>query len=178
MQVLTRAQYVRMTELESTNGGSMRISKALAIAATGCALTLTAASMVPASAGPSHRATPSVKTKQFPSKVHPKTVHEGDSMTLKGHGAKKKTQYECVQVVIKGKHYGDDASTIMPVTSTKKGHVTCTETFNKFTEHVAGKGKHSCPLSKKDKNNPWKCGFAASTIDQKSATISYFHAKK
>jgi hypothetical protein len=153
----------------------MRISKVLAVATAGFALA--AAATIPATAGTTHNA--AAKTKQFKSSIKPTTVKEGQTMTLKGHGAKKNTSYTCVVVVIKGSNYGLDSNSLTSVTSSSSGKVTCKQKFEAFsaTPINGGKARH-CPLKKADKKAKFRCAIAVSTIDKKSATISYFTAKK
>jgi len=153
----------------------MRISKLMAVAATGCALA--AAAAIPATAGAAHPAATS-RTHTFPSTLTPKTVKPGQTLTLKGHGAKKSTAYSCVLVVIKGAQYDIDLH-IKTVHSTKTGTVTCKMKYEPYTATSLTGGKsHHCPLSAADKKAHWKCGLAVSTTDKSSATIQYFTAKK
>jgi hypothetical protein len=149
----------------------MRISKTLAVSAAG--LSMAAAAALPAAAGVSHH--PASKG-SFKSSISPNPVHSGQTLTLKGKGAKKNTAYTCVIVVIKGQSYGL-APGLTIVHSNKKGKVTCKKTFTSFSASVNGKTRH-CPLTKADKKAHFKCGMAVSTADKKSNTISYFTAKK
>lgn len=151
----------------------MRISKLMAVGAAGCALA--AAVTLPAMAGPANHSVAS--TKQFPSTLTPHSVKPGQTLTLKGHGAKKNTNYSCVLVVIKGSNY--TIGPIKNVKSTKKGKVTCKVTYHPYTAMSLTGGKsHHCPLSKADKKAHWRCGVAVSTTDKSSATIQYFTTKK
>ena len=59
----------------------MRISKLIAVGASGCALV--AAVTLPAMAGPAHHARPSGTTGTLHSTLSPKTAHTGTKMTLK-----------------------------------------------------------------------------------------------
>jgi hypothetical protein len=153
----------------------MRISKLMAVAAAGCAL-VTAVTL-PAVAGPAHHPAAKAQTKTFPSTLTPHTVKPGQTLTLKGHGAKKSTSYSCVLVVIKGANY--TIGPIKNIKSTKKGKVTCKVTYHPYTATSLTGGKsHHCPLSKADKKAHWRCGVAVSTLDKSSATIQYFTAKK
>jgi hypothetical protein len=158
----------------------MRISKLMAVGATGCAL-VTAISL-PAAAGTAHHAakptaaTPA-RSKQFPSTLSPHSVKPGTHMVLKGHGAKKRTAYSCVFVVIKGANY--DIGPITNIKSSKKGKITCKRTFEPYTAHsLSGGANRKCPLSKASKKAHWRCGLAVSTLDKSSNTIQYFTAKK
>jgi hypothetical protein len=156
----------------------MRISKLLAVTTAGCAVA--AAVALPAAAGAlgaSHHPAVASKTKQFPSTLTPKVVRPGQTLTLKGHGAKKNTSYSCVFVVIKGSNY--TIGSIKNVKSTKKGKITCKRKFEPYTATSLSGGKsHHCPLTKKDKKAHWRCALAVSTLDKSSATIAYFTAKK
>lgn len=152
----------------------MRISKFMAVAASGCALA--AAVTLPAMAGTAHHSVRA--THQFPSTLTPKTVHPGQTLTLKGHGAKKSTKYDCVLGVYKGAKYAVGPITVAK--STKKGKLTCKVTYHPYTGSGAldGQSNHKCPVTKKDKKAGWRCGLAASTLDKSSATIGYFTGKK
>jgi hypothetical protein len=152
----------------------MRISKPLAIAGVG--VSLAAAAALPATASTSHSAvTHSASKGTFHSKVTPKTVHSGQTITLKASGAKKHTSYTCVIVVLKGANYG--IGHLLPAkTSRKHGKFSCSTTFEPFSATVNGKTRH-CPTTKSDRKAGFKCGFAASTLNKKSNTISYFKAK-
>jgi hypothetical protein len=149
----------------------MRISKFMAVAASGCVLA--AAATLPATAGTAHHAVGAVKTKQFPSTLSTHSPKPGQVMVLKGHGAKKRAQYSCVLIVIKGKNY-----TIGPlknVNSTKKGRVTCKVKYKPYKAvSLTGGKSHHCPLTKKDKRAHFRCAVAVSTADMTSATIQYF----
>jgi hypothetical protein len=153
----------------------MRITKLLAVSTAGCALA--ASAMLPAMASTHHvRSHPSVssKTKLFKSTLSPKThIKTGTVMTLKAHGALKNTGYDCVLVVLKGAANAPNFGSIHAVKSSKKGTFTCKETFAPFSGSVKGKTV-SCPPSKKELKKGYKCGFAASTTNKKSATIQYF----
>lgn len=163
----------------------MRPSKALAVAASGCAILL--AATMPATAGTAHPAHPATgKNGTFPSKLHPKTAHEGTKMTLKGHKAEKKTTYICVFTVVKGQSHGEDLTNTASVKSNKKGKFSCSLNFHKFKAlPVSASGKISshyrhCPLHKSDKKKGWQCGMAAADPNNSlgSNTIQYFTAKK
>jgi hypothetical protein len=147
----------------------MRIRKALAI--SGTAIALTGAAALPAAAVNHHPASKGT----FKSSVSPDPVHVGETLTLKAHGAKSGSSYICILVVIKGKHYalGPGAGSH---TANKHGKFKCSLTFQSFKGTIAGKTRH-CPTTKKDRKAGYKCGFAASTSDQKSNTISYFKGK-
>jgi hypothetical protein len=135
---------------------------------------LAATAVLPAAAGVSHH--PASKG-TFKSTISPNPAHVGSTLTLKAHGAKKSTAYTCTQLVIKGKNYGLAPGTLKVLHSSKKGKITCKETFNKFSASVGGTTRH-CPLTKADKKAHYQCAMAVSTADQKSNTISYFTAKK
>ena len=153
----------------------MRISKLMAVGAAGCALA--AAVTLPAVAGPAHHPAAKAQTKTFPSTLTPHTVKPGQTLTLKGHGAKKSTSYSCVLVVIKGSNY--TIGPIKNVKSTKKGKVTCKMTYHPYkTISLTGGAGKQCPLTKAEKKGHWRCGVAVSTTDKSSATIQYFTAKK
>jgi hypothetical protein len=159
----------------------MRISKLMAVAVSGCALA--AAAAVPAVAGAGHAAPaahPAVasKTKTFPSTLTPHTVKSGQTLTLRGHGAKKSTKYTCVLVVIKGSAYTINTST-KTVKSTAAGKVTCKMTYKPYkTVSLTGGAPRQCPLTKAEKKGHWRCGLAVSTLNKSSATIQYFTTKK
>jgi hypothetical protein len=153
----------------------MRITKALAVGITGCALAGAAA--IPAVAGSSHAHPATGKHGTFSSKLSPKVAHPGTVLKLKAHGAKKKTTYTCVFTAVKGKMYAADTGALSSVVSNKHGKFTCSKTFEPFHGKLQNGTKVSCPLSKKNKKAGVKCGFAASTIDMKSNTIQYFKAK-
>jgi hypothetical protein len=153
----------------------MRIRKTLAVAVAGTSLA--AAATLPAVAHPAHPAHPASKG-TFKSSVSPTTVHAGGTLTLKAHGAKKKTNYTCVIVVVHGANYAI-GHIIGSKKSNKHGKFSCSTTFEPFkATPVKGGKKRHCPTTKKDRKAGWKCGFAASTTDKKSNTISYFTAKK
>jgi hypothetical protein len=155
----------------------MRIRKTLAIAGVG--VSLAAAAALPATASTSHAAAKHPASKgTFHSTVSPTTVHPGQTITLRAHGAKKRTSYTCVIVVVKGANYGI-GHILGAKTSSKRGKLTCSGTFQPFKAVPAkgGKARH-CPTTKKDRRAGWKCGFAASTLNKKSNTISYFTARK
>jgi hypothetical protein len=149
----------------------MRIRKTLAIAASGCALV--AAGVLPATASTPHVARqthPAVASKLFHSTLnHHSGVKNGTKLVLRGTGAKHSTTYECVLVGLKGAKYSIDNNSLHAVKSSKKGVVTCTTTFEKYTVKVGSKS-FTCPKAPKG----YKCGFAASTIDKSSNTIQYF----
>jgi hypothetical protein len=150
----------------------MRISKPIAVAVA--ATSIAAAATLPAVAHPSHIASKGT----FKSSVSPNPVHSGQTLTLKAHGAKKKTNYTCALVVTHKANYG-----VGRIVGTKKankhGKFSCSTTFEPFSATpVNGGPKRHCPTTKKDRKAGFKCGFAASTLDKKSNTISYFTAKK
>ena len=150
----------------------MRISKTLAVSAAG--LSMAAAVALPAAAGTAHH--PASKG-TFKSTVSPNPVHTGDKLVLKASGAKKGKSYTCVVLVIKGKNYGI-GSLLGSKTANRKGKFKCIDaSFKPFSATVAGTVRH-CPTTKADRKAGYKCGFAASTIDKTSNTISYFTAKK
>jgi hypothetical protein len=155
----------------------MRISKFMAVAVGGCALA--AAVTLPATAGTAHHSVGATKTKQFPSTLTPKSVKPGQTITLKGHGAKKKTNYSCLFIVIKGANYGADYNSLKGVKSGKTGKVSCKLKFEAFkaTPVDGGKARH-CPLKKADKKAGFKCAVAISTTDMTSASRDFFTAKK
>jgi hypothetical protein len=153
----------------------MRIRKSLAIAGAG--LSLAAAAAIPATASTSHPAAKHPASKgTFHSTVTPSVVHPGQTITLKAHGAKKRTSYTCVIVVLKGAHYGI-GHILGAKTSSRHGKLRCSGTFEPFKATVSGHVRH-CPTTKKDRRAGFKCGFAASTLNKKSNTISYFTARK
>jgi hypothetical protein len=154
----------------------MRISKLMAVGAAGCALA--AAVTLPATAGTAHHPAVASKTKEFPSTLTPKSVKPGQTITLRGHGALKKTSYDCLFIVIKGANYGTDLHSLKPVTSTKSGKVTCKLKFEAFSaKPLSGPTRH-CPLKKADKKAGYKCAVAISTLNMKSASRDFFTAKK
>ncbi|MDT5001635.1 MAG: hypothetical protein QOK12_3740 [Mycobacterium sp.] len=153
----------------------MRINKTLAVAAAG--LSLAAAAAVPAVAGATHHAAPSAKTKIFPSTLTPHSgIKSGTKMVLKGHGAKKNTNYSCVFTVLKGSNYF--VGPITPAKSNARGKIKCTRTFQPYTAvSLSGGGSHKCPLSHKDKKHHYRCALDLSTTDKSSATNQYFTTK-
>jgi hypothetical protein len=150
----------------------MRIRKALAIG--GAAVAVTGAAALPASAINHHPASKGT----FKSTVSPNPVHVGQTLTLSAHGAVKGDTYICTLVVIKGSNFalGPGAGSKSP---NKHGNFKCSVTFKKFsgTPTNGGPVRH-CPTTRKDRKAGFKCGFAASTFDRKSNTISYFTGKK
>jgi hypothetical protein len=157
----------------------MRITKPIAVAAAG--LSLAAAAALPAAAGAAHHAAAHPSSKgTFKSTVSPTTVHNGQTITLKAHGAKPKTDYTCVLTVTHGSNYALGPHSILGTKkSSKHGKFTCSTIFHPFSgSPVNGGPKRHCPTTKADRRAGWKCGFAASTLNKKSNTISYFTAKK
>jgi hypothetical protein len=156
----------------------MRIHKVLAVGAA--SLSLAGAAALPAIAGASNHQRPAAasKTHVFPSTLTPHTVHPGTAMTMKGHGAKKSTQYSCVFTVLKGSKYW--VGPITAVNSNKHGKVTCHRTFEPYTaKSITGSSStHKCPLTKKDKKHHYRCALSISTLDKSSAANQYFTAKK
>ncbi|MBV9485824.1 MAG: hypothetical protein JO246_07165 [Frankiaceae bacterium] len=149
----------------------MRISKALAIGGT--AVALTGAVALPAAAVNHHPASKGT----FKSSVSPNPVSPGQTLTLKAHGAKKKTNYTCVLIISHGKNYAI-GHILGAKTSNKHGKFKCTTTFAAYSgTDQKGVTRH-CPTTKKDRKAGFSCGFAASTTDQKSNTVSYFKATK
>jgi len=149
----------------------MRISKVLAVAAAGCALA--AAVALPATAVASHGNVAS-KTKQFKSTLNHHTARPGETLVLKGHGAKKSTSYTCVLIVIKGTAYDIDTGSLKPVKSTSKGKITCRQKYEPYTAtSLSGGPPLKCPAAK-----GYRCAMAVSTTNKKSATIQYFKGKK
>jgi hypothetical protein len=151
----------------------MRISKFMAVAASGAALV--AAATLPAAAGTAQHSVGSTRT--FPSTISPSTVHTGQTLTLKGHGALKSTKYACVLIVDKGTKYGLDITSLKYVKSTSTGKVTCTQKFKPFSATV-GSTKRHCPLTSADKRAGFRCAMAVSTLNKSSATIGYFVGKR
>src|SRR4051794_14290011 len=150
----------------------MRIPKGLAVASAG--VSMAAAVAIPAVAHPAHPASKGT----FKSSVSPNPVHSGQTLTLRAHGAKKHTSYTCVLIVLHGANYGI-GHIIGSKTSSRHGKFKCSTTFEPFKAQPVngGKARH-CPTTRKDRKAGWKCGFAASTPDKKSNTVSYFKAKK
>jgi hypothetical protein len=136
----------------------MRITKLMAVAASGCALA--AAVTLPAIAGTSHQSRPAGTHGTFHSTLTPKVAHKGTRMTLKASGAEKKTNYLCLFAIVKGTAHGQELSNVASVTSTKHGTFHCSLTFKPFKAVVAGKTRH-CPLTKADRKAHVVCGFAA-----------------
>jgi hypothetical protein len=159
----------------------MRISKLMAVGASGCALV--AAVTLPATAGSAkpaagHHPAVASKTKTFPSTLSPHSPKPGQTLTLKGHGAKKSTLYTCVLVVIKGANYTIDTHT-KNVKSTKSGKISCKMKYEPYsTISITGGAGNHCPVSKKNKKAGYRCGMAVSTTSKSSATIQYFTPKK
>jgi hypothetical protein len=152
----------------------MRINKFLAVGIAG--LSLAGAATLPAVAGASHPAAAS-KTHVFPTTLTPHTVHPGTAMTMKGHGARKSTTYNCVFTVLKGSKFW--VGPITQVKSSKKGKVTCHRTFEPYTAtSLSGAAPHKCPLTKKDKKHHYRCALSIATSDKASAGNEYFTAKK
>lgn len=154
----------------------MRISKFMAVVVSTGALA--AAATLPAVAGTAHHPAVAAKTKTFPSTLTPHTVKPGQTLTLRGHGAKKHTSYTCVLVVIKGSNYTINTHT-KTVTSSKSGKVSCKMTYRPYhTISLTGGPGRQCPLTKAEKKSHWRCGLAVSTLNKSSATIQYFTTKK
>jgi hypothetical protein len=149
----------------------MRISKLMAVAASGAALV--AAATLPAAAGPAQHTMRSTHT--FPSTISPKTVSPGQTLTLRGTGAKRSTKYVCVLVVIKGANYGLGSS-LKFVNSTSTGKVTCARKFEPYHAVVGGTTRH-CPTTAADRRAGFRCAMAVSTLDKSSAAIGYFTAR-
>jgi hypothetical protein len=141
----------------------------MAVAASGAALV--AAATLPASAGTGQHAV--AGTHVFPSTISPKTVHIGQTLTLKGHGAKRNKSYACLFIIIKGATYGYDIGTVKYIKSTSTGTVTCRQRFKAYTAIAGGKVRH-CPLKPADKAAGYHCGLAVATVDKTSATIGTF----
>lgn len=154
----------------------MRISKLMAVAASGCALT--AAVTLPATAGTAHHPAVASKTKQFPSTLSPTSVKPGQTITLKGHGALKKKGYDCLLIVIHGANYYADLNSLRTATSTRKGKLTCKVKYEPFSGKPSSGPTRHCPLKKADKKAGFKCAVAASTPDMKSASRDFFTARK
>jgi hypothetical protein len=150
----------------------MRMREGIAVAAAGVALAVMAT--LPATAGAAQHSggTP----KGFPSSITPKTVSAGQTLTLKGHGARKNTKYLCAFVIVKGATIGYYLLTWKIVTSTSTGKVTCKRKFKPY-EAVVGRAYRHCPLTKAEKSSGYRCGLAVVRADKSSGTIAYFHAR-
>jgi hypothetical protein len=153
----------------------MRISKTLAVTTAG--LAIAAAATLPATAGTASHKAPSVTTKVFPSTLTPNSgIKSGTQMVMKGHGAKKNTDYSCVFTVLKGKNYW--VGPITPVHSNSKGKVKCTRTFQPYDAvSLTGGGTRHCPLSKSLRRHHYHCALDISTQDKTSAANEYFTTK-
>jgi len=151
----------------------MHVKRLLAVAATGCAL-VTGVTL-PATAGTSHPQAPA--THQFKSTIKPsKNVRSGTVLHVKGHGAKKNTQYDCLFVILHKSDYAADIGTITNVKSNKHGKVSCTKTFEPYSAaDQNGKLRH-CPLTKKDAKARFRCAVVIATTTKSSATVAYFTA--
>jgi hypothetical protein len=151
----------------------MRVRKVLTIAAAGCALA--ASAMLPASAGTVGAAHPA--THVFHSTLNTHSPKPGTKLVLKGSGALKNTNYDCVLVVIKGAKY-----TVGPITnvkSTKTGHITCRVTYRPYTaQSLTGGASEKCPLTAKAKKAHYRCALAVSNLSKTSSAIQYFSPKK
>jgi hypothetical protein len=159
----------------------MRINKVLAVSVGGCALV--GASILPATAGPSHAASTKhpvvASTHVFHTTLSTHSPSKGTTMTLIGTGAKKKTSYTCVLTVIHGTAYTVDEGSFKTVKSSKKGRVVCHEKYEPYkTISLTGGAAGKCPVTKKQKKAGYKCGFAVSTTDKSSSGIQYFVPKK
>jgi hypothetical protein len=157
----------------------MRISKALAVAATGCALVATGVIPATASAGhAAHPARPDLSHGTLHSSVSTTHVKTGTKITMKVSGAKKNTGYLCLFALVKGASAnGPNLNNTKSVTSSKKGKFKCTLTFKPFSASVAGKTRH-CPLTAKDKRAKIVCGMAAADPgDQNSNAFWALHVK-
>jgi hypothetical protein len=158
----------------------MRISKALAVAATGCALVAT--SVIPATASSGHAAhvahpaRPALSHGTLHSHVSTTHVKTGTKITMTVSGAKHRTGYLCLFALVKGASAnGPNLHNTKSVISSKKGKFKCTLTFKPFKASVAGKTRH-CPLTKKDKKAKIVCGMAAADPqDQNSNAFWALH---
>jgi hypothetical protein len=149
----------------------MRISKILAVSATGCALAASVA--LPATAGPAHPAAAGT----FHSTISTHNPHAGTKVTMKATGAVPKTNYVCIFTIVKGTAHNENPAYDTSATSSKKGAFTCSLKFKPFKLPLGGK-TYSCPVSKSAAKSGVKCGFAAADpFKQTSNTIQYFKAK-
>lgn len=143
---------------------------------------LAAGAAAPALGGTAHPTHPShpAAAKVFHSSVKPnKHVKPGTTLKLTSTKAKRKTNYTCVLIVIKGSTYGADTATIKPVKSNKHGHVSCTQTYQPYTTNY-GKTLH-CPPTRSERRKGYSCAVSladSATSGQQSASVAKFTAKK
>lgn len=147
---------------------------ALAAAAT---CTLAAAAGGPALAGVAHPAT----TKVFSSTLRPNSnVKSGTTMKMVSSHAKKRTNYTCVLIVIKGATYGAYTGSIKGVKSTSTGHVTCKQTFKPYITNY-GKTGLKCPTTRAERKAGYSCAVSladTATSGQTSASVAKFTARR
>jgi hypothetical protein len=151
-----------------------RIATAAAIAG----LTLVAGATAPALGATHH---PNAGT-VFKSSVSPsRNVTPGTTMTMKSSSAKPKTSYYCVFIVLKGSDYAADTGSATLVKSNKKGHVSCTKTFQPYTATDQNNKTRHCPTTKADAKAGFSCAMSLAdqaTQGQTSASVAKFSAKK
>ena len=152
----------------------MRISRLMAVAAIGCAISGAAA--IPALAGPNHSAHPAGTHGTLDSSISPHTAHNGTRITMHASGAHKKTDYICLFALVKGSQHGQNLNNSTSVTSSKKGKFSCSLTFHPFHATVAGKVRH-CPLTKADKKAHIVCGFAAADPSDPNGSNAFWPIK-
>lgn len=120
----------------------------------------------------------------FTTKVSSGTAKPGQTIKASGKGALKNTKYYCVIAVYSyrsGKAIsGPDQSTLKTVRSDSKGKIKCSVKYQPFKAKAGGKTR-SCPLSKADKKEHFRCGVAfadKATAGAKSASVAPFTATK
>ena len=156
------------------------MKKALAIVATIAAAMLTTVGAT----APGSGAEEARRTTVFKTTVTPSTgVDPGTALTATGPAAEKSTKYYCVLSVVSEKKdlTASNTMTLKQVTSTKKGKVTCKQTFQPFTADDENGTERHCPTTKKDRRAGFRCGVAladAATIGGTSASVAYFTATK
>ena len=127
------------------------------------------------------------RVKYFKGSISPsKNVKPGTVLTFSAGGATKSTEYYCLLTVTSPQADGSsltasNTSTLKSVKSSKKGKLSCKQTFQPWTaKDENGKTRH-CPTTKADKRAGFKCSIAVvdkATIGAQSAGVGYFTATK
>lgn len=157
------------------------MKKTIATIATITAATLATVGVAASGSGAEEAA---LRTTVFKTTVTPSAgVGPGTVLTATGTGAEKSTNYYCVLSVVSEKKdlTASNTMTLKQVTSTKKGKVTCKQTFQPFTAEDENGTERHCPTTKKDRRAGFRCGVAladAATIGGTSASVAYFTATK
>jgi hypothetical protein len=101
--------------------------------------------------------------------VSPRTPAQGETVTAKMTGGKKKVGYVCILTTYKQgvKLTADDSnvnSAVLNIHPNKNDVAKCQQVFLKFTSPHG----HSCPPTHKDKKHGWKCGVAFADPNHRS----------